>query len=317
MKVIKRKLILSVLISVLFMTMESNADEQWVCENGHKNMTGNFCSECGIKKADNGIWICPEGHEGQTGNFCTVCGTKRPEARADTDLSSAGESDSYDSSTEAYTAVQTGQTIMFGSYEQDENPLNGTEPIEWIVLDTVDKDALVISKYGLEAESFHDWSAITWEESNLRKWLNSTFIENAFSVTEQEKIKEVTNTNLDNYETGTAGGVDTVDKVFLLSVNEAEKYFYTNTSRRAMATTHVVANGVSNYRYDGKQSFLVNDSIHNYQNSDGSAGCSWWLRTPGMGHLDAVKVDGSGVIDLNGDPVSVILAVRPAMWINY
>ena len=45
-----------------------------------------------------------------------------------------------------FASVAVGDLITFGTYEQDNNPDNGPEPIEWVVLDVKDHKALVISK---------------------------------------------------------------------------------------------------------------------------------------------------------------------------
>ena len=42
--------------------------------------------------------------------------------------------------------VTVGATVRFGVYEQDNEPLNGPEEIEWLVLDVDGNKALVISK---------------------------------------------------------------------------------------------------------------------------------------------------------------------------
>ena len=55
--------------------------------------------------------------------------------------------------------------------------------------------------------------------------MNETFLEKAFGKEEQSRIVEVTNTNPDNKRYGTRGGRETKDKVFALSIDEANKYF--------------------------------------------------------------------------------------------
>ena len=45
--------------------------------------------------------------------------------------------------------ISVGDVLAFGHYEQDNNPDNGPEPIEWIVLDVQDGKALLLSRYGL------------------------------------------------------------------------------------------------------------------------------------------------------------------------
>ena len=51
-----------------------------------------------------------------------------------------------------YAGLQVGDMIEFGSYEQDNNEANGTEPIEWRVLDVSDGNPLLISVYGLDTK---------------------------------------------------------------------------------------------------------------------------------------------------------------------
>ena len=53
---------------------DNNANS-WTCVCGQTN-TGNFCTECGSKKALKNEWICTCG-QANTGNFCTECGAKK------------------------------------------------------------------------------------------------------------------------------------------------------------------------------------------------------------------------------------------------
>ena len=53
--------------------------DSWDCDCGNKNITGNFCNNCGAKKPVEDKWDCVCGAKGVTGNFCTNCGAKRPE----------------------------------------------------------------------------------------------------------------------------------------------------------------------------------------------------------------------------------------------
>ena len=57
--------------------------EGWDCACGRKNITFNFCPDCGSKKpepksADPNAWDCACGARGITFNFCPHCGAKRP-----------------------------------------------------------------------------------------------------------------------------------------------------------------------------------------------------------------------------------------------
>ena len=48
---------------------------------------------------------------------------------------------------DSYVDVQVGDIIEFGSYEQDNDSSNGSEPIKWRVLEVSDGSALVVSEY--------------------------------------------------------------------------------------------------------------------------------------------------------------------------
>lgn len=130
------------------------------------------------------------------------------------------------------SSVSVGDTITFGSYEQDNNSANGTETIEWQVLDVQDGKALIISKYVLDSQSYNpERVAMTWEECNLRKWLNDEFLNAAFTAAEQEQIISTTIQNPNNSSYGTDGGNDTTDHIFLLNIEESLNYFPSNDER--------------------------------------------------------------------------------------
>ena len=91
-----------------------------------------------------------------------------------------------------------GESVTFGSYEQDNDIGNGSEPMEWIVLDHQDGRTLLLSKYGLDGIWYNtDRVDVTWENCNLRRWLNTDFYNMAFDDTEKELIVQVTNENPD------------------------------------------------------------------------------------------------------------------------
>ena len=123
-----------------------------------------------------------------------------------------------------YAAV--GETVYYGSYERDNDQENGQEEIEWIVLDKKGDRALLLSKYGLDMREYNRaWTDVTWEESTLRGWLNSSFYYTAFTVQEAERIRESIVKAEDNKLYGTEAGSHTKDWVFLLNSSEVERYF--------------------------------------------------------------------------------------------
>ena len=167
----------------------------------------------------------------------------RPALWIDLSASAAGSDAAQENGTSAAndsavipSSVQVGDIITYGHYEQDNNLANGTEPIEWQVLDVQGGKALLISRYSLDSQSYHtEWGDITWEQCTLRTWLNNDFLNAAFTVEEQTAIllTDVDNSIDQCFDFTTVvsrakqitGGNNTQDKIFLLSYAEANNYF--------------------------------------------------------------------------------------------
>ena len=202
-----------------------------------------------------------------------------------------------------------GNYVSFGTYPQTKAG-NDATPIEWLVLARDGNKALLISRYGLDAQPYNkDNTSVTWETCTLRTWLNGMFYNKAFSSAEQAAILT---TNVDNSKSqcysgwNTSGGNNTQDKVFLLSYAEASKYFgvtynSSNTKSRVAPTAYAIAQGA------GKNS--------SYKTADGIDAGWWWLRSPGAYQSSAAGVRTGGSLffnDVNYDSGSV----RPALWVN-
>ena len=202
--------------------------------------------------------------------------------------------------------VKVGDTLYFGAYEQDDNTNNGKEAIQWRVLDVQDGKALLISEKALDSQPYNtSFTSVTWETCTLRQWLNGTFLNNAFSADEQAKIVTTTVSADKNPQYSTNPGNATNDKVFLLSIAEAQKYFTTDESRMCASTAYAKAQGASTCN-----SYL-------YQTASGEATCWWWLRSPGCSQDIAAFVYDDGSVRNRGLFVSSADdCVRPAMWIT-
>ncbi len=185
--------------------------------------------------------------------------------------------------------VTVGSYIRFGVYEQDGKDSNGKEEILWRVLAVKGNKALVISFYAMDRQPYNSIKTkTTWEKCSLRTWLNKTFYNDAFSAYHQKMIISSKVSADKNPKYKTSPGKSTTDKVFLLSVSEAKKYFRGDIDRRCEETGYT---GVSYY--------------------------SWWLRTPGDSSSEAVFVDRQGRICESGSYVSSTYeSVRPVMWIK-
>ncbi|MBP3199833.1 MAG: hypothetical protein J6N21_22950 [Butyrivibrio sp.] len=115
-------------------------------------------------------------------------------------------------------SARVGDMVEFGSYEQDGDIADGAEKILWYVIDETQTSYTLLSVYILDAQPFHETQVpVTWEKSDIRKWLNGEFYGAAFSHKEGEKIIE---SNVEN-----ENGEDTKDKVYLLSNKEFCQYF--------------------------------------------------------------------------------------------
>ncbi len=221
--------------------------------------------------------------------------------------------------------TEVGGTVEFGTFPQGRN---GEErKIEWIILDKDSNRAFLISKYGLDAKPYNEFSdkafckvcgspafkkvgntykcqicglkydlGATWETCSLRTWLNETFYENAFNTNEKNAIQDTLVTADKNPSSGTDPGNDTKDRLFLLSINEAQQYFKTDLDRACAGTEFCYA------QKDCKP-----------QNGN----CSWWLRSPGCDLDHAATVDSVGDVSTDGNFANIDSdAIRPALWIN-
>ena len=190
--------------------------------------------------------------------------------------------------------MKKGDIIKFGNYPQD---INGSKsPIEWLALDVNENEALLVSRYGLDCKEYHNVSTdITWEDCDLRKWLNNDFIKSAFSEEEAKKIKVSELKNEDNREYQTRGGNNTKDRIFCLSITEAEQFFKSGNDRQCKPTAYAEIQGA----------FVDNGC------------CEWWLRSSGSYQFNAASICKDGTLSLD---VRVFLngcAVRPALRIIF
>ena len=205
--------------------------------------------------------------------------------------------------------AEVGDYVRFGTYEQDRDSSNGKEPIEWIVLDIRNEEKLLISRYALDSVSYNvSKGEITWENSTIRSWVNSTFPALAFSDEEVAKICKKTVSADKNPRFGTDAGNATKDQVFLLSIDEARKYFAdapdgTSETRAAKPTTY--ARGMGAWRNTASE-----DDWY-YGNG------WWWLRTPGYETSCATFVNYNVNILDGGSRVNrTDVGVRPAIWVK-
>ena len=175
-------------------------------------------------------------------------------------------------------SAEVGNKVLFGHYM-------GLKGNGWIVLDKKDDKLLILSEYVICLKKFNEeLEDVTWSTCSLRKWMNTEYLTQAFSEKELERIADTSVYTEPCRYYKSSDGEYTIDKVFLLSIEEAEKYFSTDEDRMTTTTK-------------GKK-------------------CWWWLRTP-CGDAEAGWVYYNGEINPYGMDVDYdTFSVRPAMWIK-
>jgi hypothetical protein len=167
--------------------------------------------------------------------------------------------------------ARCGDIIEFGTYPQAEG--TAASPIRWLVLENSGSELFVLSQFILDCKRYHNtFTETTWQDSDIRRWLNDDMCRVAFTPAELEVIK------LTTCGDNGAGSPDTHDRLFLLSVAEVRALTRVNEEgagvlRRTVATPFAQAakpDGCRLYVYDkGVQAdYLLVEGVQR--------GCSWW-----------------------------------------
>ena len=168
-----------------------------------------------------GIIVCPD-----CGNYqdfyntrCMKCGYQfSPDDIDDEDLETNLDDDDNTNESEEFVKkkdkdYKTGDLFEYGKY-------TGCS-ILWRVLDIIDGKLLVISERIIDARRF-DETTSNYNKSEIKKWLESDFKNEAFTTDEASNI----------------------DKIYLLSKDEVKKYFKTDEERKCKGTIHAFVNGL-------------------------------------------------------------------------
>ena len=225
--------------------------------------------------------------------------------------------------------TQEGRYFTLGRYEQDNKPENGPEPIEWKVLAWDGDRVLVISRYLLDCVRYdEEYRRVTWETCTLRAWLNGEFLNAAFDPEEQLLIPTTHVTADPNPKFDVDPGEDTEDKLFLLSIPEAEAYFHPDPCTIPPVYESVKPWEKIIQQYQANPSTLYCKPTA-YAAARGNVprggafkgAADWWLRAPGMRASSAALANSYGLFDpwgkvVNCDGATCLPGIRPAMWID-
>jgi len=173
--------------------------------------------------------------------------------------------------TGAQASPKVGDVIPFGEWE-------------WLVLDVQDNKALIITNDVIEQRPYNvgggkrvEGVSVTWETCTLREYLNGEFLQK-FTPRELGRIEETKILNPKNLWYSSDGENDTIDKVFLLNLEEVDKYFgdsgdYLNKVRKTSNDGKLIN------AHDGLAFSNSNDSSRIAK--FGNEASTWWLRSLG------------------------------------
>ncbi len=193
-------------------------------------------------------------------------------------------------------------------------------PYTWQVLRKMDKQMLLITDtitdVGIPYHDAHE--DITWRDSYLRKWLNSTFY-GRFTAKQRQRILPMPALGEANLWYGTDAGTSVEDSVSILSISEVVRYFGDSGN---------LASRPANKWFDifEGQSCAIDDGFNEMRRATYKGTRTWWwLRSPGASSLRAAYVNTEGLIFLDGEIVfenggtnrtAICPGVRPVILIR-
>lgn len=186
--------------------------------------------------------------------------------------------------------AQVGDVVKFGHYNTKiNNP--GKERLTWEVVKRQDDRLCLMCEYGIAGSYYNQHhQEITWEDSDIRKLINSKEFTGSFSGKEADIILQ-----------------NDGDMLTLLTPEEAEEFFESDEARQIAITDVAARNGVN----INTPSKVNNWDMKGYRSS------WWWLRgentTPCI-TAPIVTVDGTIVMDekVVNKPGG---AIRPVVWV--
>ena len=223
--------------------------------------------------------------------------------------------------------------LTFGRYFQ--NNSSEKTSLKWKILDISNESILLLSLHVIDAKPFHsNLVDSTWESSSLRRWLNTEFLNCAFTDFEKSAIKNTRVTTpsfrypyrvaggLSGNSSIVPGGDGVTDKIFILSFEEARKYFKQEKDLKHLLKVIVpwasdnIINNVAGVYPELKcepTKYAKTKGVY----CPGKDGAWWWLRSPGNTSRMATSTMSGIFLYHPGTEVNdSSLGVRPALWVK-
>lgn len=206
--------------------------------------------------------------------------------------------------------VESYDTIKFGRFPI----LSDEKEIEWVVLEKSDTEATLLSKYCVLGHHYTEYfdfklengNMFYWENSDIRRFLNREFFGAFFNDIEKKIILDSEIKNNNNVRFKTSSGNATVDKVYILSTEEIDKYIV-SFDYEDLDKKHNIKKLIT--KFNGMK-YVFSE---NYEYKDETA---YWLRDMGEFDWTACCVDSKGNINDRGEYISESYGIRPVIKIR-
>lgn len=168
--------------------------------------------------------------------------------------------------------LRAGKTITFGHFNQDSSTANGSEPVEWLLVEDCGDHVTLLSRYILTYRAWHskNVTSVRWSSSTLSQWLNSTFMSTCFTTAEQGAL---VNKRWENATPTSWGWVldqgSVTQKVTLMSLNEALTLYGSVDASKGSYTSRAYSD------------YIYNDKTYTGH---------WWLRSMADEDFDALMM---------------------------
>ena len=187
--------------------------------------------------------------------------------------------------------ASVGDEVLWGRWETDP-AIPGKERLSWTVIAKEPGRVCLLSRFGIAGSYYHrKHEAVSWEESDLRKRMNSEEYTRMFSSYEMKSLLEEDGDYLTLLTAEQLMDLYPLQQDRVLAVTEAARRQGTNADR------------LSHYE-------IWFDQMYCYS--------WWWLRgAPGEKSITAPIVNMDGSVSMTKKPVNKPSgAVRPVLWVN-